>query len=227
MGVLETTVLYLLIGLVVAAALLLREEPGQGLAGRLALVGGALCFWPILAPGLLASRAPRREQPPVVASTALATRIAAAQEQLLSALGRMDGLAEEILAPEVARIRGLSGALHTMERRCSEMGALLATPEFDEARALALLAELGGRGRGDEDPRLQSVRARLKNIERLRAMERGTADELERVLLKLEELSSQLALLKFAGRPEAEVVRLIKELAESVSGITDGLLASS
>jgi len=52
-----------------------------------------------------------------------------------------------------------------------------------------------------------------------------TSDDIERVVLKLEELSSQLRLLAFAGRVDADVVRMIKEIAESVEDVTEGLLA--
>jgi hypothetical protein len=52
-----------------------------------------------------------------------------------------------------------------------------------------------------------------------------TRADLERVLYKLEEMSTHLHLLKYAGRPEAEVIRAIKEVAESVEGITEGMLA--
>ncbi|MHB8877602.1 MAG: hypothetical protein ACYC8T_28255 [Myxococcaceae bacterium] len=218
MGITSTAVIYATIGLCIAAALALRDEHSSAArrAGTFAL--GAL-FWPLYAPGLLAAR-----PPPLAAAPP--THIHAAEARLLAALSRVEGIAEEVLAPEVARVRAITGQLSSMERRVAEMDELLGSPEFAPAAAEAALRDLAGRGVSDEDPRVQSVRARLRNIERLRALRDRTAGDLERVSFKLEEMSSQLQLLKFAGRPDAEVVRLVKEIAESVGEATEGILAA-
>jgi hypothetical protein len=55
-------------------------------------------------------------------------------------------------------------------------------------------------------------------------MRNRTGDDLERIVLRLEEMSSQLRLLEFAGRSDAEVVQAIKEIADSVQEVTEGLL---
>ena len=133
-------------------------------------------------------------------------------------------MAEEVVAPEVARVHGLAGSMTAMEQRVREMDALLATSEFDAAAAGAALAQLEARGLAEDDPRLESVRSRLRNIDRLRQMRNRTGDDLERIVLRLEEMSSQLRLLEFAGRSDAEVVQAIKEIADSVQEVTEGLL---
>jgi hypothetical protein len=156
----------------------------------------------------------------------LPARVGAIQAQLLTGLGGLRGVAEEILAPELARVRGLDGALAQMEQRLTEMDALLATPEFDPAAAQAALAALEARGVAEDDPRRQSLRARLRNIERLRGMRTRTSEDLERVVLKLEEMGSQLQLLRFAGGSDADAVRLLKDIAASVEEVTEGLLAA-
>ena len=216
MGFAETGLLYALIGIAVGLALALRARQRRVL---LFLVG--LFFWPVFAPFLLSPGKPPR-QPPLPAQDA---RVQAAQDRILKALARLDGLAEEVVAPEMARVRGLAGAMGAMSRRIAEMDELLAGPELSEPAARAALQDLAARGVPEKDQRQESVRARLHNIERLRAMRDRTREDLERILYKLEEMSTQLHLLKFAGRPENEVVRAIKEIAESVEGITEGLLA--
>ena len=222
MGIHETLVIYGLIGCVVAVALVLREESGAP-ARQLGLFAAGVVFWPVFAPVLLAGKSAAG---PAVAGSELEPRIAAAEQQLLATLGRVEGVAEEVLAPEAMRVKSLAGQMSAMARRVREMDELLATSEFDEGRAQAALADLAARGVAPEDPRTQSVRSRLRNIERLRAMRVTTSEDLERIILKLEDMSAQIKLLKFAGRPDAEVVKMIKDIADSVEGVTEGLLAA-
>lgn len=214
MGFVETCVIYLLLGGVAAVALVLRAE-GKGRGARCVTFVAGLFFWPVFAPFLLApARAPTTHSPPAQA----------VQARLLSALGRVEGLAADVLRPEVARLRGLLDAVGRMERRVAEMDALLGTPEFDRAAAQAQLEALSRRGLAPEDGRVQSVQARLRNVERLAAMRERTAADLERVVLQLEEMGSRLQLLKFAGRPDAELVALLQSVASSVEEVTEGLL---
>jgi hypothetical protein len=216
MGFVETCVIYLLLGGVIAVALVLRAE-GKGRGERCVTFVAGLVFWPIFAPFLLA---PGRAALP--ATSTLPAR--AVQARLLSALGRVEGLAADVLRPEVARLRGLVDAVGRMEARVGEMDALLGTPEFDRAAAEAQLEALSRRGLAPEDGRVQSVQARLRNVERLVAMRERTAADLERVVLQLEEMGSRLQLLKFAGRPDAELVALLQSVASSVEEVTEGLL---
>ncbi|MFZ5468742.1 MAG: hypothetical protein ACOZIN_04815 [Myxococcota bacterium] len=221
MGIAGTLVIYAVLGVCVAVALVLREERRGAHGAAVFLL--ALFFWPVFAPVLLGG-APASSSPEK--NGRLTPRIRAAEEQLLAALGKVEGVAEEVLVPEVTRVRAVAGQLASMERRVQEMDELLRSPEFDGAAAEAVLADLLRRGVAEGDPRVLSVRARLRNTERLKEMRRRGADDLERVLLKIEEMSSQLRLLKFAGRPDAEVVQLVKEVAQSVEDVTEGLLAA-
>jgi hypothetical protein len=222
MGVVETCILYLLLGGVVAVALVLRAEGKSGGARVVTFVAGVF-FWPVFAPFLLS---PARSA--AAAAGAAGTPPArAAQERLRAALGQVEGLAADVLRPEVARLRGLVDAMGKMEARVAEMDALLATPEFNRAAAQEQLEALSRRGLGPEDGRVQSVQARLRNMERLGAMRERTAADLERVVLQLEEMGSRLQLLKFAGRPDAELVELLQSVATSVEEVTEGLLAAS
>ncbi len=217
MGFVETCVIYLLLGGVIAVALVLRAE-GKGPGARCLTFVAGLFFWPVFAPFLLSSgRAP-------VSSPGTVLPARAVQARLLSALGRVEGLAADVLRPEVARLRGLVDAVGRMEARVTEMDTLLGTPEFDRGAAEAQLEMLSRRGLLPEDARVQSVQARLRNVERLVAMRERTAADLERVVLQLEEMGSRLQLLKFAGRPDAELVALLQSVASSVEEVTEGLL---
>ena len=222
MGVLGTCVVYLLIGLAVGVALLLRSEQ-HSLVHQLSVALGGILFWPFFAPLLLAGpslpTSARPNRPPA------GGRLARVQQSLLEGMTGLKGVAEEVLAPELARVRGLADSVVGMEHRLDDMNRLLDTPEFERTAAATALEALHARGLGDGDPRVQSVKARLRNIDRLQAMRARTSDDIERVVLKLEELSSQLRLLAFAGRVDADVVRMIKEIAESVEDVTEGLLA--
>jgi hypothetical protein len=228
MGIMETSIVYGILGLVMGVAMVLRQEQ----IGRAKLFGlfvlGVL-FWPLLAPTALArpgKPSPAEGGPSHEAG--VEARIRAAEEQLLSALAKVKGgVAEDVLAPEVARVRALGGSLGSMARRLREIDELCGSPEFDEPRVQAALASLEARGHGGDDPRVLSVRSRLRNIERLRAMRARTSDDLERALLKIEEMASQMLLLKFAGKPDAEVVGLIKDIADSVDSITEAFLEAA
>jgi hypothetical protein len=55
-------------------------------------------------------------------------------------------------------------------------------------------------------------------------MRERTAADLERVVLQLEEMGARLQLLRFAGRPDAELVGLLQAVASSVEEVTEGLL---
>ena len=221
MGLVETTIVYGALGLVVSGAMALREErpAGAKLLGQVAL---SFVFWPLFAASVLArARDPERAE---TTAGPLASRIRAAEERLVSAIARVEGgVAAQALAPEVARIRSLGGSLTAMARRLAEIDELLGAPEFDEPAARAAQRDLAARARGEDDPRLVSLNARLANIERLRAMRARTSDDLERALLAMEEIASQMLLLKFAGKPDAEVIRLVKDVADSVQAITEAL----
>lgn len=231
MGVLETAVLYLLLGAVVAVAMGLRHGVG-GAAGWLRIPAWALC-WPLFAPLLLgeATRAgddpatgPRPAGVPDAPPAGPHPRLADAQRQLLAALGRLEGLAEEVLAPEVARVHHLTASLEAMARRFEEMDALLSTPAFDPERIDGAIAELEGRGVAANDARRQSLAARRRNIERLDNLKDATAEAFERALLQMEEMGAQVAVLRFAEPEGDEVVERIRELAARIEGASEGLL---
>jgi hypothetical protein len=229
MGVLETAIIYGLIGLVVATALVLRPDEEATAVRKVGLFLLSSCFWPLYAPSLLggSGRVGRGRGPAGRAGAeGLSERMQRAQAQVLAALDTAEGVAQAV-APDVARVRLLTGSVAAMERRVREIDELLSTEELDLGAAKEALAGLERRGVPETDPRHQSVSARVKNIERLAAIRDRTVDDLERIAFKLEEMSSRLRLLRFAGKPDAEVVQLFKEVADSVEEVSEGLLAAS
>src|SRR3954463_12922843 len=124
MGVLETGIIYGLIGLAVAAALVLRSAESS-VPERVALFAMGTCFWPIYAPSLLAPERrkgePSRERSPDAAT--LGERMRAAQAKLLEALSQLEGVAQAV-GPEVARVRLVTGQVAAMERRVREIDEL-------------------------------------------------------------------------------------------------------
>jgi len=227
MGVLETGIIYGLIGLAVATALVLRSADGSAPA-RVALFAMGAAFWPLYAPSLLAperAREPGRRSGSPDAAT-LGERMQAAQAKLLEALAQVEGVAQAV-APEVARVRLVTGQVAEMERRVREIDALLETEEFDLAATREALSRISSRGIPESDARWQSLSVRVRNIERLHGIRERTLEDLEKIALKLEEMSSRLKLLRFAGRPDAEVVQLFKEVADSVEDVTEGLMAAA
>jgi len=217
MGIAGTLLIYAVIGLAVGLLLALRER-------RPALLLLGVAFWPLLAPFVLAS--PGKSASPPTPGAPPDGRIDRVQEEVLEALSGLDGLAEAALQPEVKRVRDLADAMARMDRRIADMDALLLSPQLQRRSAELQLAELQSRGVPEDDARVQSVRARLRNVDRLRALRDQSRADLERILLKLEEMASQLHVLKFAGRPEGELLSVIKEIADGVESIADGLLAS-
>jgi hypothetical protein len=222
MGAAGTLVVYLVIGLTCAAAVFLR---GGRTAGW--FVFDAL-FWPFFVPALLARAA---VEVPVTAGSGPREgpsgdpRLRTAEARLMEALGGLEGVAEEVLAPELGRLQQLTATLSGVERRLIEMDALLGTEEFDPERADRLLVQLGERGLADDDPRVVSVAARRRNIGRLTAMRDTLSADLERATLEMEEMSAQVRVLRFADRPQAAVVELIREVADTVEGVTERLIS--
>lgn len=241
MGIIETALIYGLLGAVVAAALGLRAERAHPLYRGLQVLVWLL-LWPLFAPLLLGGRESAATSAPTSTSTSagragvrpglkagavLDPRLSAAEQRLLGALGRLDGVTHALLTPEIERLRGLTGALGGLAKRLAEMDALLGSPEFDARQAAATLEDLLRRGHGDNDARVESVKNRLRNIARLQEMHRRTGEQLERALLKMEEMSSQLLLLQFADGPELDVVERVREIAASVEGLSEGWLAAA
>jgi hypothetical protein len=215
---LETAVLYLLVGFCVAVAFALRRDSGSG--PHWLRVLAAPVFWPLLIPLLLLdTQAKARPGSPASAPTG--------SSRLTVALAGLNGVADELALPDLARVRAHAGSIAALESRVREMDAMLQTPEFDRAAAERTLTDLAARGVTDTDERTVSVRSRVRNIDRLQALRRRASEDIERVCLQVEEMTAQLKLLRFAGGSSAdgEAMRAIRQVADAMESTTDALLA--
>lgn len=223
MAIEETLLIYGIIGITVAIGLHRIEAD----ASMFAAFTYAL-FWPFFAPTLFASpRAPDTSEAtdrelPGPAPTADHPDIRETERSLLEALSRLDGLAEDVLAPEIERIHDLVDSLDRMRTRLDEMNEMLDSDEFDEQQARREL----DRTRTEEacEARRESAERRLRHIHRLQEMRRNLKRNLQTALGKVDEITTQIALLRFADHPEREVSKLIEDIAATVDGVSEGVL---
>ncbi len=232
MGIFETGVIYTLIGLAVAASLALMRRTPMSLTRAGLFVVHTIC-WPFFAPIIFGGavekgdRAPEddRASTPGLCRDVADPQIRRCSAQLLAALDRVGGIAEELLGPQMESVQNLSTSLERMDERIAEMDALLESSEFDEDDAeRALEALLEDPNVDNTDERVESVRSRLRNIDRLQKMRRRARRDLQRALLKMEEMNSQILLLQFAEQPEDEIAQNIQDIASTIDGLTEGLL---
>ncbi len=229
MGILETLIIYTLIGMVIATAMAISNPQASPLI-KLATITSHTLFWPFFAPVLLGkpnpnpnttthNATPTPQTPPWTD-----TRIRDAERGLLTALSRLDGIAEEIIAPHTESIKSLTRSLAKMDERAREMDELLQSPEFDPISAQTALNTLLEHTKNTEkDTRTESIRARIRNINRLQTMRERTRTDIERAVLKMEEMSSQILLLRFADCPETDMANIISDISATVDGLSESL----
>jgi hypothetical protein len=223
MAISETLPFYLLIGVVVSAAMpATARAPAHR---RLVRTAAHVLCWPFFAPGLFGGTPPPTELRP--GRCRHRARLHQARARLGAALEGLQGLSESLVRPQLDQIEAVMASLDTASDRLQEMDELLQTPEFDAERVRAALVELRDKGVGDADPRVVSLLSRQSNIVRLRSMQSRTGDELERALFTLEELSSEVMLLKFADNPESKLPRVLGDMAASLRELSSLVLEMS
>ncbi len=134
MGLTETLIFYLVVGIGVAVAVLLADD--QASSGELVFrISSSVFFWPLYVPILL-QRPPASSQTSQTEMTEPAPRdemvasIHQVEAELESALKSLDGWAECVLARDDYRFSELRAAWHLQADRIRELDALLAQPEF-------------------------------------------------------------------------------------------------
>ena len=232
MGIFETSIIYTLVGFAVATSLALARRTSSKLAQAGLFIVHTIC-WPFFAPVLLGGALEQGDSPPAGADPSEVPgksapkniadpRIRGVEAKLMAALDRVGGIAEELLGPQMESVRDLSESLAAMDERIAEMDALLGSAEFDQEEAeQALETLLEDPDIDDGDERIESVRSRLRNIERLQKMRHRARRDLQRALLKMEEMNSQILLLQFADQPEEEIARNIQEIASTIDGLSE------
>jgi hypothetical protein len=224
MGLGGTVIVYMIIGSAVAAAIWMARGHVVA-AGSVPQLAVWIVFWPFFAPVVLGRAVALTPAAPVTGAPGeTGSRLREAQERLRVAIGSVEGLGEGVLRPHLTQIDTMMRALDHAESRLRDMDALLGTREFDVTQVEAALHELRDRGYEDDEPRVRSLLSRRRNIERLRAMRERTCDELERALLRMEEISSQVMLLRFAEQPETRLAALLKDIAGSVDDLAKAAL---
>ena len=208
MGIVQTLVLYGLVGAAVATAMLLEGLYSRSPRGALRFAAGVL-FWPLFVPALLHSRRAsdsRRADDDDLGDP----RLTAVRAQLLTSIGALDGALRRLLGPEIQRVSKLTRSLAAMKRRIHEMDRLL---------------EVSPVGEGGAPPR--ATTAQRRNRARLQRIRDQTEERFRQALVQMEELNSTISLLRFAAGSEEEVVECLRDLAASMEGITEGMLATA
>jgi hypothetical protein len=198
----ELGVLYALIGLGCAVALLLTRARADRSALEAVLMAS---LWPVYGPFALASARGGDEAP-------MPSEVA-----FLVALRRASGTPLSVLLPDQATVRALARRLRVAAGKVEEIDGLLRGKEFDEAEAVAREAEL--RGRQASECALSSASMRVQNIRRLRALRDRFARELDEVGELLVQLRTQADVVRLAGAPDAETRDLVREIISRVEGL--------
>ena len=219
MGLLgQTLVLYLLIGVAVAAAVYLSNG-NQRPTDRWFRVGTAVPFWPLYLPILLAQSGttgpvPAAATPQAPIHDEMSAAINQVDAELEAALASLDGWAEDVLAREKDRIRELRSAWTAQAERIREMDRLLARPDYAPTLPDA-------REPAPNERLRNSQKARRQNIERLRQVRQRAHDDLMGMLAWVRELVSMIHLAKFTGAPASRAEELVAQIAAAVEGLSE------
>ncbi len=217
----QTLILYLVVGAGMAGAVYLTERSGRG-PRHWFVVATAVAFWPLYLPLLLASGRRGPGEPASASATPqddLTAAIGQVDAELGSALGSLDGWAEEVLIREKGRLRDLRAAWLAQAKRIREMDRVLDQPEYGGENGpglppLSLTSEA-------EERFLSSRQARSQNLERLRRLRQRAYDDLMGSLAWVRELVSMIHLAKFSGAPAARAEELVAQIAAAVEGLSE------
>lgn len=218
MLLIETTMLYLLVGAAVAAAVFVRGS-GESTASLAMQLLAAWLFWPLYLPMLLS---PASAEPAVPQRTAAGTReredslssaISQVELELDAALGGLDGWAEDVLSSEQHRLEELRLAWKAQADRIREIDRLLAEPATRDDSLAEVAQELTSVR--------QSEQARQGNIQQLRALRNRMHSDLVGTLAWVRELVTMIHLAKFSGAPAARAEELVAQIAAAVQGLSE------
>ncbi len=239
MGFLETLLVYLVIGAVVAATLRVAARAGAAarveatadpsdLRSGVGTTAAWALFWPFYLPGVLGRAAGPRAEPAPKTNDAfgppIPSRRQATRERLLATVSGLSGVAEHVIRPQASRIAEMLDSLDAADERVAEMNELLRTPELDKRRVDAAIEELAAADGDPDQASARSLIARRNNILRLEGVRDRTVRELMHAELKLEEINSQVVLMRFAEQPEAAVAEALREVEASVAGVSQVVL---
>ena len=216
MLLLETGLMYLLIGCGVAVAVYIRGDSDG--TSRLWQTLSAIPFWPLFVPLLLDARTNQHaltESRPEAAAECdeLAIPISRVESELDVALSGLDGWAENVLASEQRRLRELRSAWKTQAERIRELDRLLATTEAAGDSLTSVSA-------GNERVR-HSEEVRQANLLQLRMLRQKMHADLVGTLAWVRELVTLIHLAKFSGAPASRAEQLVAQIAAAVEGLSE------
>jgi hypothetical protein len=213
----ETAIFYLVLGACVAVATYVRDEAPRERAWVQS--AGALLFWPLFLPMLLARgesermEATMKNRPDEVSPDALAKAIQQVEAELDAAIEGLDGWAEDVLNSERQRLDELRTAWKLQAERIRQLDLLLAEPAASADPLAEAAAEVAQAQRSDE--------LRRENIRQLAALRNRMHDDLIGTLAWVRELVTMIHLAKFSGAPAARAEELVEQIAAAVQGLSE------
>lgn len=249
MGLTQTLLFYLFIGIGVAVAVLLRDD-AMSCGERLFRMLTAVVFWPLYMPLLLNTApaagpaegvrfpanvyAPSHSDPSAVENSgapsprprdAMDAAIAQVERELDAALNSLSGWAEGVLAREEWRFSELRATWRTQADRIRELDGLLTQPEFvgaTQGDSPSVVKSAVDAASGSEEPKIRQIeQARRENIARLRSIRRQMYDDLMGTLAWVRELVTMIHLAKFTGAPASRAEELVAQIAAAVEGLSE------
>jgi hypothetical protein len=213
MGLTETILFYLLIGVSVAVATWMASTDARQ---RYFHTATAVLFWPLYLPILLTPndrRQTRAVESPTPPTDELSHRIVAVERELDAAFTSLDGWAVDALTCERERIDELRTAWNSQSARIRAMDQLLTNSQ------VAWSADV--EQSTTDDLIGHSERARRENFAKLHQVRNRAFTDLTTSLARVRELVSLIHLAKFTGAPGSRAEQLVIEIAASVEGLSE------
>ncbi len=217
-----TILFYLLVGLGVGTAVLLRDRQSSSLERGFQSVS-AMLFWPLFVPVLL-QRVSEQSEPSVSATPAATTvpasdrmsvAITQVETELDAALQSLDGWSETTLAGEHDRFAELRNAWRAQAERIRELDTLFESRQFGEGDAVDEETVAA------DDRFEQSTRARRDNVRRLRQVRERMHRDLMGTLAWVRELATMIHLARYTGAPASRAEELVTQIAAAVEGLSE------
>jgi hypothetical protein len=210
MGIGETIIIYLVVGVGISLALVSRaDNKSRSARAYLAIVG--FIFWPIFLPTLIAAKRETLVESPReinCESNVFLARISKIEDQLNSLLINKDGWAARVLANEADRIRSFIAAMRSQSQRVGEMAQLLS--ELNSKSPTPLIS-------GDDEEKNPEGK---HNTDSLRQLHQNAERDLWRTIEKTEELITMIYVARFAGGSRSEMEELLVAISSTVESIS-------
>lgn len=214
MRLIDLAVAYLVVG--VGCVWALRSRRGAEGSSPVTDTVLTFCLWPLYVPVLLAPSAaeraaakPRRH----ATSPRIERERAMLAEALDTARTRMEPDALATLLPTSAQLAALTDHLERLDAKVQELDEVLASEEFDLARAERRLREA-------DRATVESATAAVDGVRRLAGLRERAARERDELLGLCARLRMQITVLRFAeGAPSENLASLVGEILGRIEGV--------